>query len=64
MKVKFPVKDLVDSMNQRKILTVPAADNVLRLIPPLTVKINEINIVLYELEFVLKNLQRKSKWNI
>ena len=61
LKVKFPVKDLVDSMNQRKILTVPAADNVLRLIPPLTVKINEINIVLYELEFVLKNLQRKSK---
>ena len=61
LKVNLPVLDFVESMQKRKILTVPAADNVLRLIPPLNVKFNEIEILLNELEFVLSNFERKSK---
>jgi acetylornithine/N-succinyldiaminopimelate aminotransferase len=44
MKCKIPCQKLIDALYEEKLLTVPAGDNVVRMLPPLTVTEEHIDI--------------------
>ena len=46
IKLKEPVNDVQNELKKNKVLFVPAAENVLRLLPPLTVKKEEIELAI------------------
>ena len=54
LKLNDPVNNIQNDLKRNKVLFVPAAENVLRLLPPLTVSINEIDIAISALRKVAK----------
>ncbi|MNL60720.1 Acetylornithine aminotransferase [compost metagenome] len=57
IKAKVPVADLVGAMREEHILGVPAGDNVVRLLPPLTVTAEEAREGLRRIENAAARLQ-------
>ena len=57
IKLKEPVNDVQNKLKKNKVLFVPAAENVLRLLPPLTVKKVEIELAI---EALRKEATRRS----
>ncbi|MAC61178.1 MAG: acetylornithine transaminase [SAR116 cluster bacterium] len=57
IKLKDPVNDVQNELKKNKVLFVPAAENVLRLLPPLTVKKEEIELAI---EALRKEANRRS----
>ena len=57
IKLKEPVNDVQNKLKKNKVLFVPAAENVLRLLPPLTVKKEEIELAI---EALRKEANRRS----
>jgi acetylornithine/N-succinyldiaminopimelate aminotransferase len=57
IKLKEPVIDVQNELKKNKVLFVPAAENVLRLLPPLTVKKEEIELAI---EALRKEANRRS----
>lgn len=53
----FPVKNFIDGLAARGILTLRAGSNVLRLLPPFTIGIKEIDLFCDKLEEVLKEVK-------
>ena len=56
IKLNYPVDEVQVELKKNKILFVAAAENVLRILPPLTVKLDEIALAVS----VLKNVAKKS----
>ena len=54
IKLKEPVSDVAKKLKNYRLLSVPAAENVLRLMPPLTVSFSEIDIALKALSNIAK----------
>ena len=52
LKLNDPVNNIQNELKRNKVLFVPAAENVLRLLPPLTVSIHEIDIAISALRKV------------
>ena len=52
LKLHDPVNNIQNELKKNKVLFVPAAENVLRLLPPLTISINEIDIAISTLRKV------------
>ena len=57
IKCKLPNTDVVQSGYRQEILTVPAADNVVRLLPPLTIADEEISDAIDRLDAAAKALE-------
>ena len=55
IKLNYPVDEVQVELKKNKILFVAAAENVLRILPPLTVKLDEIALAIS----VLKNVAKK-----
>ncbi|MBA2848162.1 aspartate aminotransferase family protein [Thermosulfuriphilus ammonigenes] len=53
LELSFPAKELADRLFERRILTVPAGEKVLRFLPPLTVAYREIDAVVAAVKEVL-----------
>ncbi|PPR26707.1 MAG: Acetylornithine aminotransferase [Alphaproteobacteria bacterium MarineAlpha9_Bin4] len=56
IELKIPTKDFCELARKKKLLLVPAANNVVRLLPPLNVKKNEIKIATSIIEKCLKEI--------
>jgi acetylornithine/N-succinyldiaminopimelate aminotransferase len=52
--------DLVMAMRNEHLLAVPAGDNVVRLLPPLIVSVEEVREALHKIEAALEMLSSKS----
>ena len=50
-------KKLVEALRDQKLLTVGAGDNVVRLLPPLTITLEEIDIAVKALESACEDLR-------
>ena len=48
----------INKLMDNKLLTIKAAENVIRILPPLNVKKNEINLALKIIDKVCKNLNK------
>lgn len=60
LEVDMEAKELVTLLQEQHILTLTAGERVLRILPPLTVTIEEINEFLQKLEHVLLIIQEKA----
>lgn len=60
LEVDMEAKELVTLLQEQHILTLTAGERVLRILPPLTVAIEEINEFLQKLEHVLLIIQEKA----
>ena len=63
LKLCDPVNDIQNELEKNKVLFVAAAENVLRLLPPLTVSIDEIDIAISALKEVA-NTPGMSQWDV
>ena len=54
LKLFDPVNEIQNELKKNKVLFVAAAENVLRLLPPLTVSIDEIDIAISSLRKLAK----------
>ena len=54
LKLYNPVNDIQNELKKDKVLFVAAAENVLRILPPLTVSVNEIDIAISSLRKLAK----------
>ena len=54
LKLYDPVNDIQNELKKDKVLFVAAAENVLRLLPPLTVSVDEIDIAISSLRKLAK----------
>jgi acetylornithine/N-succinyldiaminopimelate aminotransferase len=61
IKAKVPVADLLKAIRAEKLLGVPAGDNVLRIMPPLTVTVEEAREGLARIERAAEKLTAASK---
>ena len=57
LKCKVTNTDVMAAFRNEKLLSVPAGDNVVRLIPPLTVSESEIREAIGKMETALKQMQ-------
>ena len=57
----FEAGALCTALREKQILTVPAAENTLRLLPPLTISLDEIDIVLAGLADAVEQLAHKAQ---
>jgi acetylornithine/N-succinyldiaminopimelate aminotransferase len=57
LKCKRPNTDLVAALRDEKLLSIGAGDNVLRILPPLNVTQDEINIAVTALEHACAKLR-------
>lgn len=60
LKVKPPVGDVIKALANHKVLTVPAGDNVVRLLPPLNVSDEEIEQAVNAIEQACQDLTREA----
>lgn len=58
LKCKVTNMEVVEAFRSQHLLTVPAGDNVVRLLPPLVVEENEIQEAFEKMEMALGNLQK------
>ena len=56
LKCKVPNVDMVNAAYAAELITVPAADNVIRLLPPLTISEDELSVALERLETAARQL--------
>ena len=61
LKAVIENKKLVEALRVQKLLTVGAGDNVVRLLPPLTITLEEINIAVKALESACEGLRATEK---
>jgi acetylornithine/N-succinyldiaminopimelate aminotransferase len=57
---KMPVPDVVNAGYDEHVLVVPAADNVIRLLPPLNMSTEDVDEALWRLDRVATALERKA----
>lgn len=57
---KVPPMDVVEACVEEKLLTVPAGDNVVRILPPLTASVQEFDQAIASLERAAKKLSKQS----
>jgi len=55
IELNLEAKEIITKLIDKNIITVPAGTNVVRFLPPLTVKEEHIDIVIEALENILKN---------
>jgi len=56
LKCKIPNMDLVNAMRQKGVLVPPAGENVMRMLPPLTIDENHLDEAISTLENVCREL--------
>ena len=60
VRVSAPVADVVEAAFERRLLLVPSADNVVRVLPPLTVSRDELDLAVRRLEAALTRVEGSS----
>ena len=61
LKAVIENKKLVEALRGHKLLTVGAGDNVVRLLPPLTITLEEVDIAVKALESACEDLRATEK---